>query len=192
VGVTYVMHHVIRLTKCANSISGWAPRYSTWEPEVNILDARLIHQFEKKIALDPTQNRRGRKPKTWHKDRNSNNAKHNGSSKSANSSKEYAGGSDVESEDSEESDSDKVNSSKKKSPPSVPYILPTLSGRMPKPPERYQEEDKNSSKESKSGSRHRHKSSKTVREEEEEESTDDEVTFTSKSQGRNCGQSLNI
>lgn len=27
---------------------GWSPKYSTWEPEENILDPRLIEQFEKK------------------------------------------------------------------------------------------------------------------------------------------------
>jgi len=29
---------------------GWSQKYSTWEPEENILDPRLIQQFEKKIA----------------------------------------------------------------------------------------------------------------------------------------------
>ena len=27
---------------------GWGPKYSTWEPEENILDARLIDQFNEK------------------------------------------------------------------------------------------------------------------------------------------------
>ena len=29
---------------------GWGPKYSTWEPEENILDVRLIEQFDKKAA----------------------------------------------------------------------------------------------------------------------------------------------
>lgn len=29
---------------------GWGPKYSTWEPEENILDGRLIEQFDKKVA----------------------------------------------------------------------------------------------------------------------------------------------
>lgn len=28
---------------------GWGPKYSTWEPEENILDGRLIEQFDKKV-----------------------------------------------------------------------------------------------------------------------------------------------
>merc|ERR1712020_803582 len=30
---------------------GWGPKYSTWEPEENILDARLIDQFNEKQEL---------------------------------------------------------------------------------------------------------------------------------------------
>lgn len=29
---------------------GWGPKYSTWEPEENILDGRLIEQFDKRIT----------------------------------------------------------------------------------------------------------------------------------------------
>merc|ERR1739846_292983 len=29
---------------------GWGPKYSTWEPEENILDGRLIEQFDKRIS----------------------------------------------------------------------------------------------------------------------------------------------
>ena len=29
---------------------GWGPKYSTWEPEENILDGRLIEAFDKKAA----------------------------------------------------------------------------------------------------------------------------------------------
>ena len=31
---------------------GWSPRYSTWEPEENILDPRLIQQFVKKVIIE--------------------------------------------------------------------------------------------------------------------------------------------
>lgn len=36
---------------------GWDPKYSTWEPEKNILDARLINQFNggKKLTLKSCQ-----------------------------------------------------------------------------------------------------------------------------------------
>ena len=43
---------------------GWAHKYSTWEPEVNIIDRRLIHQFERRLALEPPPPKRGRKPKS--------------------------------------------------------------------------------------------------------------------------------
>merc|ERR1712080_392276 len=45
---------------------GWSPKYSTWEPEENILDPRLIQQFEKKPeGVDPYAHKRGPKPKSW-------------------------------------------------------------------------------------------------------------------------------
>lgn len=32
---------------------GWSPKYSTWEPEENILDARLIQIFNQKLERSP-------------------------------------------------------------------------------------------------------------------------------------------
>ena len=40
---------------------GWSPKYSTWEPEENILDARLIQIFHQK--LENSGLKRGAKPK---------------------------------------------------------------------------------------------------------------------------------
>ena len=40
---------------------GWSPKYSTWEPEENILDARLIQIFHQK--LENSGVKRGAKPK---------------------------------------------------------------------------------------------------------------------------------
>ena len=35
---------------------GWGPKYSTWEPEENILDGRLIEQFDKRISSSSGNN----------------------------------------------------------------------------------------------------------------------------------------
>ena len=95
---------------------GWSSKFNTWEPEKNILDPRLIYQYEKRVALDPTagQSKRGRKPK----------ADANATSTSGGSNEQ----------------------------PKIPYLLPTLSGRTPKPPERYQEAPSTSSSDKKSSS----------------------------------------
>lgn len=45
---------------------GWGPKYSTWEPEENILDARLIDQFNEKqeqTSLHPKSETKAKKAK---------------------------------------------------------------------------------------------------------------------------------
>ena len=84
---------------------------------------------------------------------------------------------------------------KKKTSPTVPYMLQTLSGRTPKPPDRYQEEDtkedtKGSKKEKGANAgKQRHKSSSNTivlnkYNVKNEDSSDDEITFASNSKSQ--------
>jgi len=96
---------------------GWSASANTWEPVEHILDQRLIHQYNKRVALgqlpgpeSPTGSagKRGRKSKAWH--------------------------------EANKGEGTSTAKPKKKEPPKTPaYISQTLSGRTPKPPERYQE-----------------------------------------------------
>ncbi len=143
---------------------GWSPKYSTWEPEENILDPRLIHQYNKRLAQESANgSKRGRKPRTWYADKMGKQRHKSGSSGAK-------GGHNAGSDSSDDGE----KKPKKKEPPKVPYILQTLSGRTPKPPERYQEEETGKSKQ-KGGGRQRHKSSKSRHDsDEEDESSDDD------------------
>ncbi len=130
---------------------GWDTKDSTWEPERHILDPRLIEIFERKqAALDAANGgRRGRKPRSWNDKQRTTTAK-----------KKKKG--------------DESADVKKKEPPKVPYILPTLSGRTPKPPERYQEEEVTAA----ANRRQRHKSKQSSQRDSDssDEDTLDEVT----------------
>ena len=140
---------------------GYSPKYSTWEPEENILDPRLIQQFimkeQNKItetktetanqnsptAQQPSQqssaNKRGRKPKSESQDK---------SKKDKNESSS--------SEDEKEEETTK---------PAPAFLRETLSGRNPKPTQRYEEKEKK---------RKRHKSSSNNKTSKESDSSEDE------------------
>jgi len=107
---------------------GWSPKYSTWEPEENILDPRLIQIFKEK----PESNglKRGPKPKERQKQ-----IQESGSS-----------GSDVSSDDEDEENREKPflrkskrkKRKKKKDKDETPaFLIQTASGRTPKATLRY-------------------------------------------------------
>eukprot|EP00092_Neocalanus_flemingeri_P010552 GFUD01011368.1.p1 GENE.GFUD01011368.1~~GFUD01011368.1.p1 ORF type:complete len:552 (-),score=188.52 GFUD01011368.1:167-1822(-) len=106
---------------------GWSPRYSTWEPEENILDPRLIQQFvlkeeNKVVEKVDAGAKRGRKPKPEIKEIR----------KRAKSINRF----DLK-ENSSSSDEEKEEDS-----PKPAFLMETLSGRIPKPPQRYEQKEK--------------------------------------------------
>merc|ERR1711976_915417 len=140
---------------------GYSPKYSTWEPEANILDPRLIQQFVMKEQNKVIENKnespaetpppvitpsvkRGRKPKS--------------------ESQEKAKKERTESSSSEEEKDEEPA----KPPPA--FLRETLSGRNPKPPQRYEEREKKRK-------RHKSSSSKSVK---DSDSSDDENTSPSR------------
>ena len=131
---------------------GWSPRYSTWEPEENILDPRLIQQFviKENNKLEDGGAKRGRKPKTEVPLEPSKRPK----SASKGESKEGSSSSEEKEEES----------------PKPAFLRETLSGRNPKPPQRYEEREKKRK-------RHKSSSSKSVK---DSDSSDDENTSPSR------------
>ena len=135
---------------------GWSPRYSTWEPEENILDPRLIQQFviKENNKLEDNGAKRGRKPKVETLPEVKKKSKNGGKPEPG----KAEGSSSSEEEKEEES-------------PKPAFLRETLSGRNPKPPQRYEEKEKK---------RKRHKSSgsKSVADSSEDESASPTRTST--------------
>ena len=145
---------------------GYSPKYSTWEPEENILDPRLIQQFimkeqtklteTKTENVEPTpepivsqpqiSNKRGRKPKTESLDK---------SKKDKN----------------ESSSSEDEKEEKPKKPPPA-FLMQTLSGRNPKPTQRYEEREKKRKRNKSAGN---NKSSKDSDSSENDDDNDEEA-----------------
>jgi len=128
---------------------GWSPRYSTWEPEENILDPRLIHQFVRKEAAKIVSSaeaaavKRGRKPKKDEKEGKE------GRKRAKSIGRETK---DDESESSEEEKEEEES-------PKPAFLMQTLSGRNPKPPKRYEEKEKKRKRHKSSGTKESHKDS---------------------------------
>jgi len=125
---------------------GWSPRYSTWEPEENILDPRLIQQFVKKenakiVSSAENVVKRGRKSKKEEKEQPRKRSKSVGKE-----------------EEMETSEDEKEEES-----PKPPFLRETLSGRNPKPPKRYEEREKKRK-------RHKSASAKSVKEDSDSDS----------------------
>ena len=115
---------------------GWSPKYSTWEPEENILDARLIQIFNQK--LENSGIKRGAKPKV-EKER-PRQKRVNGSSESEESSEEE--------EEDEEGEEGRLKSDENRERPrrtrrkrkkgakgagdTPAFLIKTASGRTPK------------------------------------------------------------
>jgi hypothetical protein len=109
-------------------------RFSTWEPEENILDPRLIQQFVQKEAskilqaADNSAAKRGRKTKpemATAKEPAVSGKESGGRKRTKSVSRE------VKEDDSESSEEEKEEES-----PKPAFLMQTLSGRNPKPPKR--------------------------------------------------------
>jgi len=112
---------------------GWSPKYSTWEPEENILDPRLIQQFEKKPeGPDPYAHKRGPKPKSW-KIKQKKEAKKDNTATTDDSSGEE----EDQSNDKKENERDKEKKKEKEKKKQPTFLQPTSSGRTPKVTSRY-------------------------------------------------------
>jgi len=144
---------------------GWSPRFSTWEPEENILDPRLIQQFVRKEASkiltgpETATTKRGRKAKKDEKEGKEAKDLKEGR-KRAKSVSRGEGKEEAEEESSEEEKEEEES-------PKPAFLMQTLSGRNPKPPKRYEEKEKK---------RKRHKSSSTKSHKDSDSSEDEEST----------------
>jgi len=132
---------------------GWSPKYSTWEPEENILDPRLIKVFEDNEAEQPAA-KRGPKPKSLKEKEIKRKEKEvkkeeSGSEEDAEDS-ETSSSEDDEEEDEEggnegggekkerrKSERRKRKQKKAKKSKTPSFLLQTSSGRTPKATSRY-------------------------------------------------------
>ena len=113
---------------------GWSPKYSTWEPEENILDPRLIEIFKDKPEGDIITSKRGPKPKIL-KEKTRKDIKKDSSSGNESSTEEE--GKDNENIKERRSERRKMKRKRKDKSKAPSFLLQTSSGRTPKATSRY-------------------------------------------------------
>ena len=147
---------------------GYSPRYSTWEPEENILDPRLIQQFiMKEQTAKATESKPDSGPATTPPANNTSSSNNTNSRprgrKPKTESQEKTKKEKNESSSSEEEEEDEEKEEQKQGPA---FLRETLSGRNPKPTQRYEEREKKRKRE-------RHKSSSGNKNSRDSESSSD-------------------
>lgn len=115
---------------------GWSPKYSTWEPEENILDPRLIEIFKDKPEGEIFSNKRGPKPKI-NKEKQRKETKKDNSSTDESSSEDDEKEKDNENMKERRSERRKLKRKRKDKSKGPSFLLQTSSGRTPKATSRY-------------------------------------------------------
>lgn len=113
---------------------GWSPKYSTWEPEENILDPRLIEIFKDKPEGDVIASRRGPKPKILKEKPRKETKKDSSTGDESSTDEEGKNNENIKERRSERKKLKRKRKDKSKAPS---FLLQTSSGRTPKATSRY-------------------------------------------------------
>lgn len=119
---------------------GWSPKYSTWEPEENILDARLIDQYEKRLANHASDHHSGGTSGGVHGGSGGDGAHETPAAKRAATKAKAKKDKQKKAAASVKEGSETRSSNATPTGPKAPaFLLPTLSGRTPKVASRYED-----------------------------------------------------